>query len=243
MDILFLTGPPFGAPLFDAVIERLGRGSAESVVDAQNPSADWQAFGDRLAERVRARPTVVVAHGLAVPGAVAAALAASPAALVLMNGPVRALDPISGAASRVAASALGERLARTVLHPVPWLAWLRSSAGLRRAVVNPYVMDRDTVAAICGPIVEHAANRRAVVSWLAGLGNLPDPRSLRCPTLSLWGDGDALYPSMEAGFLEAAVPGHVHVAIPGGQHLHPVERPWESADRLRHWLIARGLWA
>ncbi len=241
-DLLFLAGPPFGPALFHQVIERLGAGTAEAVVDPSHPADGWRECAARLADRLRVRPTILVAHGLAVPAAVEAARHAPPVALVLTNGPLRQLDPVTAALARASSTAPGRRLlAGTLLNPRPWLAWLRSSVGLRRAVVNPYVMDRDTVATICGPLVETSAGRAAVSSWLASLDELPDARALGCPVLLLWGDGDRLYPASEASFLESALPAARYEAIPGGQHLHPEERPWELADRLRAWLADQGL--
>lgn len=241
-DLVFLSGPPFGPLLFRGVTERLGRGTRESVVDPERPERTWRDFAAEMAARCAARDVVVVAHGLAVPGAVAAALVNPPAALVLCNGPLHRLDPFAqGLASAAAGRGGRALLSATLLRPAVWTRWLRSSAGLRRAVVNPYVMDRDTVATLCGPLVATSAGRRALASWLGGLSVLPDARSLRTPTLLLWGDSDPLYPASEASFLEAATPLAVHRAIPGGQHLHPEERPWELADRLATWLSEEGL--
>lgn len=239
--LLLLAGPPFGSALFRQVQERLGWGEAESVLALAGPGGDWRTAADAIAARCSAEPTVVVAHGLAVPAAVAAATRRAPAGLVLMNGPLRRVDPFARALGRIAAAPGGAAaLSATVLQPALWLAWLRSSAGLRRAVVNPYVMDRDTVALLCGPLVEAAEGRRSVAAWLRGLRELPAPGALTAPLLLLWGDGDPLYPSSEAAFLEASVPGARHVAVPGGQHAHPEERPWEVADRLAAWLSEQG---
>jgi len=241
-NIRFLTGPPFDRAFFRPVIERLGAGAAFSVIDPEASEGGWQHAAARMAEMCATERTVLVAHGLAVPAAIGAALRCPPAALVLVNGPVRSLDPITAGLSAASATpVLNRALGEIGLRPGLWLRWLRSSAGLRRAVVNPYVMDRDTVAALCGPLVETAPGRRAVVSWFASLRQLPDVRGLTCPVLLLWGDADPLYPPGEAAFVEAALEGASHVAIPGGQFAHPEERPWELADRLGAWLQDRGL--
>lgn len=240
--VLFYAGPPFDAALFRQVVDRLGYGEARSVLDPSAPGDGWSARASVIAEEVARRPTVLVAHGLAVPAAIAAALLVPPAALVLCNGPIRTLDPFTAALARLCATRAGAALARnTVLRPRPWLGWLASSAGLRRAAVNPYVMDRDTVAVLCGPLVATEQGRAAVAAYLGSLGALPDPRGLTCPVLLLWGDGDPLYPIEEAAFLESAVAGAQHRSVPGGQHVHPEERPWEMADRLASWLAERGL--
>lgn len=241
--VLFLAGPPFGPAIFDKVIARLGVGSARSVLDPAAPGG-WKEGAARLESELGrgTSSTVLVAHGLAVPAAIALALRSPPRALVISNGPIRTVDPVSAALARVCASASGRALAtRTALRPGVWLRWLASSAGLRRAVVNPYVMDRDTVAVLCGPLVESAGGRAALAGWVGSLTHLPDARALRCPTLLLWGDGDPLYPASEASFAEANVPGARYVAIDGGQHVHPEERPWEMADRLREWLRDQGV--
>jgi pimeloyl-ACP methyl ester carboxylesterase len=59
--------------------------------------------------------------------------------------------------------------------------------------------------------------------------------------LLVWGDADRLYPASEAAYLEAGLPGTVHRAVPGGQHLHLEERPWEAADALLAWLRDQGV--
>lgn len=232
--MLLVAGPPAGAPLFRAVVARLGQGEAKDVTDNAHVDHGWMERGAVLAEQVAARPTVLVAHGLAVPAAVAAALASPPETLVLSNGPLTRLDPFTAALARVAAAPGGVPvLAETLLRPSVWLRWLASSAGLRRAVVNPYVMDRDTVATVCGGLVADAPGRRAVASYLRSLARgLPDARALRCPVWLVWGNDDALYPASEATWLESGLPGCTHRAVPGGRFLHPEERPWELADSL-----------
>jgi pimeloyl-ACP methyl ester carboxylesterase len=241
--VRFLSGPPFGAALFRHVAARLGAGGAACIVDPAFPAEGWSERADHLADDIRAdSDTVLVAHGLAVPAAIAASLRAPPRALVLSNGPVTRLDPFTRALGGLAARPGGRALlARGVLAPRPWLRWLASSAGLRRAAVNPYVMDRDTVALLCGPLVASVEARQATASYLASLAaGLPDARSLRCPVLLVWGDADPLYPASEACFVEAGLPGARHVTVPGGQHVHPEERPWELADAIGAWLPDQG---
>lgn len=240
--VLFLAGPPFDAALFRGVLERFGASEARSILDPGAPEDGWRERAASLANELAQRPTVLVAHGLAVPAAIAAALRTSPAALVLSNGPLRRLDAFTAALTRACGSRPSAALfERTALRPGPWLSWLASSAGLRRAVVNPYVMDRDTVASLCGPLVASAAGRHALASYVRSLAELPDPSALRCPVLLLWGDGDPLYPAEEAAYVEAMLPQAEHRSVPGGQHVHVEERPWETADRLGAWLSDQGL--
>lgn len=240
--MLLYAGPPFSLDLYQRVVERLGFGEARSVIDPEAPDHGWPDRAAVIADALGGAPTVLVAHGLAIPAAVEAALRTPPAALVLSNGPLRRLDPFARALAGLCATRPGAAVAQhALLRPQPWLGWLASSAGLRRAVANPYVMDRDTVAALCGPLVATVAGRAAVAAYIGSLRELPDPRALRCPVLLLWGDADPLYPMEQASFLEAALSGVDHRSVPGGRHVHPEERPWEMADRLAAWLAERGL--
>jgi len=182
---------------------------------------------DRL--RALASGKVVVAHGLAVPLALRLAKEAEPAALVLSNGPLGALDPITAACSRGARRL--PTLAAAALRPTALRAWLASSAGMRRLVVNPYVMDRDMVVRVTEGWTSQPNRRRAVARWL---GELPSEATRtvapKCPTLLAWGDEDNLYPAHVADSATAWLPNSTHVRIPGARHLHPIERPWELAD-------------
>jgi hypothetical protein len=228
--VLLVTGPPFGASFFRAVRARLGDAEAVELCDAAAPHDGWHERGAALARRLAERPTVLVAHGLAVPAAVHAALLVQPQALVLVNGPITRVDPVTRGLARAAALSPGVA-ATTWLRPAPFLRWLRSSLGLRRAVVNPYVMDRDTVVALCGPPLRSTASRRAVASYLRSLaGDLPDPRSLSCPVVLAWGDDDPLYPMSEADFLVSSNARASCRTVPGGRFGHPEERAWALAD-------------
>jgi pimeloyl-ACP methyl ester carboxylesterase len=212
------------------VAERLGGGELRDVVDPAAPEG-WEERASALAPAFAGR--LVVAHGLALPAAIAAARLSPPRALVLSNGPLGRLDPVTAALARAPGLPF-------LLNPAIWLRWLASSAGLRRAVVNPYVMDRDTVVALCGPSVDSAAGRRATAAYAKSLLRpLPDARDLPCPVLLLWGDADALYPPFLAASGEAAGPGTTYVAVPGGRFLHPEERPWAMADAIASWVGSR----
>jgi len=175
---------------------------------------------------------VLVAHGLAVPVALHAAPQVPGLRLVLSNGPVSHLDPLSALLFRLPAASL-----RTLLRPGLALPALASSAGLRRAVRNPYVMDRDTVVAVCGPLLGEPGARAAAVDFLRSL-----PAALRStprffgPTLLCWGDEDRLYPPSTVDEARLLLPAAVHHAIPGGRLMHPVERPWATADSVVSWL-------
>lgn len=222
----FVAGPPFGPVLFAGVRDHLGAGVLVDVLDLGASGGGWRERGEALAAQAEGR--LVVAHGLAVPAALHAAAVGGPAAVLVSNGPVTRVDPVTSALARLLAL---PGAAQAVLQPSVWLAWLRSSAGLRRAVANPYVMDRDTVATLCESRVADAGARSATAAYLRSLrAGLPDVAAIRVPTWLAWGDEDILYPNSEADFLDAALGGGRRLVVPGGRWAHPVERPWAVAD-------------
>ena len=239
-ELLLLAGPPFSGQLWRGIQARwAGRLRAE-VLDLFDPIPEDPTL-DGLAARVAAAlaaarvPTGLVAHGTAVPVAIRAAVKARPPALVLSDGPVTRLDPVLAALA--AACRMPRLAAETLLRPGFFERWLSSSRGLRRAVVNPYVMDRDTVVALVDPLLRDPRTRLALARFLGSL-----PAALRStpryegPTLLCWGEIDRLYPARVADEARLLLPGAVHDAIPGAEHLHPEERPWELADRVEAWL-------
>ena len=185
---------------------------------------------DAVAARIVARTQpndVCIAHGLAVPALIRAlALGAAPRAVVLSNGPITRLDPVTRTWIGFGA------LLPMLLSPPIVTRWLRSSAGLRRAVCNPYIMDRDTLAAIADPLFGSVALRRAVAEYLRSLDTLPALPAGGPPVWLVWGDDDPLYPLAEADSADVILGGGRVVAIPGGRFVHPEERSWALADRV-----------
>lgn len=219
-------GPPFSEQLFRHAVERAG-GAMLPLLEPGGVN-DLDAVAKRIAARVDAAagPVVLVGHGLAVPAVTRAAELAGPNLrhLALSNGPITRLDPFTRAFLRAGPAV------SAVLHPALFLRWLASSAGLRRAVCNPYIMDRDTIDAICRPLVASPGGRAAVAAYLRALCPLPTFVAPRVPTTLAWGDDDPLYPLAEADTADAIVGGGRVRAIPGGRYVHPEERPWALAD-------------
>ncbi len=239
-DVLLVAGPPGSAVLWSSVRARWeGVLHAEAVELFEPVPADptVQGLAQRLADRVASapRPLAVVAHGTAVPVALAAASLSPPARLVLSDGPIHRLDPFTRALASLCR--VPRIAANTLLQPAFLERWLSSSAGLRRAVVNPYVMDRDTVVALLAPLVRTPQSRLALARFL---GSLPEavrsPHRFEGPTLLCWGELDPLYPIQMADEARRWLPRATTVSIPGGQHMHPEERPWEIADQVAAWL-------
>jgi pimeloyl-ACP methyl ester carboxylesterase len=225
--ILLVAGPPFSKALYAPVVARL----AQTLPDVD---VSTTAAGEKWPDQESLGRTVVVAHGLALPWAIQEAVARPPALLVLSNGPVSRLDAVSRTVRGLASTAGSATLFQYVgLSPRIWLMALRSSLALRRTVNNPYAMDRDTVAAICGPLVESAAARAKLRESIVGLPLGPRPlAALRCPVLAIWGDNDVLYPKFELDLLTTSLPKAAVVVVPGGRFLHPIEQPWSFADAL-----------
>lgn len=223
--LCWYAGPPFTEAVLRGCVARAG-GQALPLLE---PGADNTVDG--VAARIVARTgpdDVCVAHGLAVPALVRAlAIGLNARAVVLSNGPVTRVDPFTRAWM-----GLGPALPH-LTQPALIGRWLRSSAGLRRAVCNPYVMDRDTVAAIAEPLFRSLAQRRAVAAYLASLAPLPELRAAAVPVTLIWGDDDALYPLAEADAADVRLGGGRVLAIPGGRFGHPEERPWALADAVR----------
>ena len=156
-----------------------------------DPTVDGLA--QRLMEEILGTEgEVTVAHGTALPIARAAAARTPVAGLVLTNGPVEELDPATRTLARLARSP--RALAATLLQPAAWTRWLASSAGCAGTVVNPYVMDRDTVVAR-PPYTASAAHRESAARFLRDSAALRSRMRLRRTGPRCGGDEDPLYPA------------------------------------------------
>ena len=235
--IRLLAGPPASAALWTELRRRLislgHEVDAIELLDDAPTAVDPASLAARLVGRGAVRAgDVLVAHGLALPVAQAVAAALPLGALVLSNGPLPGLDPVAAALARWPEASL-----KTLMRPTLLNRWLASSAGLRRTVVNPYVMDRDTVVMLTAPWAGSAAGRKAAAAYLRSLpGAAPVAPRPGTPILLLWGDEDPLYPPFLADRFATSQAGIDRRTIPGGDHFHPLERPWAFADCLAEWL-------
>ena len=232
--LLLVAGPPCSGRLFREVQRRLvpRRSLAVELVDPSAP-AGISALAERLGALARVHGAeVVVAHGLAIP-----LLANLDVKLrVLTNGPVSSLDPVTAAVARLPPAIL----TRGLLRPGVLTRWLASSAGLRRLVLNPYVMDRDTVAMLLEPLVADPARRAATAAWIRALpGAVKTNWSGGGEIAAIWGEFDRIYLISQLDSLrEMGRIGALRV-IPGGRHLHIEEQPWSFADALSALLVER----
>ena len=152
-----------------------------------------------------------------------------PKGMVLSNGPMGSLAKPIRAACTAFSGPAGAVWSRSSIA----LSWLSSPAGLRRSVVNPYVWDRDTVVAICGPLFQTSQARTTTRRYLQMLPEMTEktPKS-QVKTALIWGNTDPFFPSSKLTNLDSDT---TLIEIDGGHHYHPVERPWAMADEMMEW--------
>jgi len=236
--IWFIAGPPFDVALWQAVEARVHTHglSARSWACMISGSGDISEEQDRLSADLYAAetPVVLVGHGSALPLVRAAAEHPKVVGLVLSNGPGSELDRLNRLWTRL--FSLPRPLRSTLLGPDLLMPVLASPVGLRRTVVNPYVMDRDTVVAICGPIFEDPDRRERVSTYFKSLPpHLKTAPTPNTHTLLCWGDADPIGADTYSEFEHTPGITVSRSPIPGGRFMHPVERPWEIADRIVEW--------
>jgi hypothetical protein len=237
---LFIAGPPFDTSLWKDVSERLNiHGYTNEFVSLLvDGDGSMRTEAERVAHEIQqsTEPVILVAQGSALPVALTAATIAKPAGIVLTNGVLGRTDPMTRALC--AAAQMPQLMFNQMCSPQIILRWLSSSAGLRRAVVNPYVMDHDTTVAICGPIFEDKAKRKRLQRYLKDLSTEANKSpTFSAKTLLCWGDSDLLNPVKTSPFDKQSTDLITKEVILGGKYLHPVERPWEIADRIHEWAV------
>lgn len=239
--IVGLAGPPTSALLFRHLARPIADAGRSLVLpelfDPAPARADVGALADRVAPFV-APDTILLAHGLALPVALEVARRRRVAGVALLDGPLERLDPVAAAMARWSANV--PSLARQLLRPSLIVPLLSSSAALRRAVVNPYVMDRDIVVLLSAPLIATPDRRAAVVQYLASLAEIERPwPNPGAPVLLVWSASNLLYPlpADPAGLLSGA--DVTAVSMPGARFFDVEERPWEVADALIGWIRER----
>lgn len=237
--VVALAGPPGSALLFRHLARPLAeagvRLSAPELFHPAPAAGSVDALVERLVPLVPAG-AVLMSHGSALPVAIELARRCAVRGLVILDGPLEGLDPVSTVFTALARTS-SRGMARTVLDERVWSRLMASSLALRRLVVNPYVMDRDIVAMLGAPLTATLQHRQAVAQYLAELSALrppwPDPG---VPVLLVWGASNDIYPlpadpsaSLSGAPIETA-------SVAGGKHFHIEERPWACAEHVVRWL-------
>ena len=222
--VLFVTGPPTSGEVFQRVQERLEPRQSIAIDGLMEPGEfEPEAYSRELKKLCEAEGIkVVVAHGLAVPLVLDSDLDGLEL-LILSNGPLSRLDPYTKALSKIPCTIMR----KVILQPQVFNKWLASSVGLRRAVVNPYVMEQDTVEFLSKPYLESSEARYQTNRWIK---SLPEKLPVELPSdtkvVAIWADKDFLYPPKEIEQFQ----GIEIFWVSGGRFLHPQERPWELGD-------------
>ena len=222
MSILLLNGPPFSPLFWEKVQERLSKYEQESIcVNWIEHSGKFEKLMPFLLKTCKQNKcTQVVAHGLAVPLALELAQMKPELKITLSNGPTDHHRLFS----------LLSKLPKIVLHPSLSLPSLASSIAFRRLVINPYVMNRDTIALLSKDILDNPKTRQHIQEYLKELQNWKAPKNLTSQEISLiWGTEDFLFPTPKPD--QTSFKASLQL-IGGGAHFHPVERPWAMADQI-----------
>lgn len=223
MTIHLLSSPPFGEHFWTLVRDRLVEyGHDVSIHTPVETHATVSEACEQLARTITPSDQVV-AHGLAVPLLLQFAQKHPIDCAFVSNGPLKSLDPLC-----TAYSTLPTFLQKIYLHPALSFRFFCSSLGFRRAVVNPYVMDKEMVSRTCDPL-NKSSFRANSVAYLKDLGSFSPPESLQTRLVAIWGDHDLLYPTTIATELQHRYDTK-RIDIEGGKLLHPIERPWAIAD-------------
>ncbi len=105
--------------------------------------------------------------------------------------------------------------------------------------VHPARLDDDAVRATVTLMARETGPETFVRQQTANLGrpdSRPDLAAIRCPTLVLVGDGDALTPPDFAAEMAGGIDGARLVTVADSGHLTPIERPEQVTEALAQWL-------
>ena len=224
MTIHLLSSPPFGEHFWTLVYNRLVEHGQKVCIHTPIES---HATLDQAREHLSRTITpydVVVAHGLTVPLLLHFAHKHPIKRAFVSNGPLTSLDPLCKTFSTVPSF-----LQQLYLHPSLSFRFFASSVGMRRIVVNPYVMSKEVVHRMCAPLGT-SSFRKNCTTYLDEINAFTPPDSLKTDLVAIWGDHDLLYPTTIATDLQNRYPNTKRFDIEGGKLLHPIERPWAMAD-------------
>jgi len=229
MSVLLLNGPPFSPKFWFEVQHRLHQHSIEShTLDFLHQADDLLSATNCIRKEIKKKNIRhLVAHGLAVPAAISVSRQQPLENLILSNGPL-------GAHRLLKLINVPKFLLHPLLHPLVSIPIFASSIAFRRLVINPYVMNRDTIVSLCQNNLSSAKYRRNTVNYLHSLNNLcPFEQSNISQCTFIWGDSDRIFSLKEIDSTSTKNPRTNRVLIAGGAHLHPIERPWAIGDHIK----------
>jgi hypothetical protein len=147
---------------------------------------------------------------------------------VLSNGPLIEADIIQ----RSYASLPKNLQYLSVASPfsIPFLA---SSVAFRRLVINPYVMNSDMIVALCSSVFSDRDKIKKSIEYINSIEeHFPIDIPASFPLVLCWGSMDVRYSMTMLTRFEAQNKHVQRIDIEGGQHFHPIERPWAIADEI-----------
>ena len=181
---------------------------------------------------------IIVAHGSAIPFVADIAKNVLPhqnhiqISFVLSNGPLLGVDIIQQSYTN-----LPKKLQYWLVISPFSKRFLSSSLAFRRLVINPYVMNSDMIVALCSPIFSNHQKVQTCIDYVNKYNdsfpvNIPSV----FPTLLCWGTMDVRYPTTGLTSFETQRNHMQRKDIEGGQHFHPIERPWAISDEITSWI-------
>lgn len=235
MSILLVAGLPFDGTFWAQVQIRLSSKGFTSetwnLCENEGPIGEQTSALQALIKQKNI--TTIVAHGFGVPVALQIAANTDLENLIISNGllstNIGIINWVWPQISRLPSFVLQSLLRPTISRKV-----LSSSAMFRRLVVNPYVMDIETLSELTS-LLDQPEYRKHICSYFDSLHQWSVPNSIGDTNLhATWGDNDPMFPASQLQTVRDLNPSIEQQCkyIPGGAHFHPVERPWGIADHI-----------
>lgn len=238
--IICIPSPPFGQYFWEKVCERIAQSNRMTkivtpFVECGNLEEAIQFLKNEIIQIND--DVVILTHGSTLNLGLELSKNKAVKGIVLTNGSISKPSHIAQIGLKTP-----KWLLNIMSQPDLATAIFSSSVGMRRWVVNPYVMNRDMVVMVCKEYLESETYRKNCINWIAS-HSLPISSApcFETPILSIWGTHDTFHPLHERQKIENISPKHDAIEVPGGRYLHPLERPWETADAVLNWLNKRSL--
>ncbi|MEC8380146.1 MAG: alpha/beta hydrolase [Myxococcota bacterium] len=238
--IMCIPCPPFGTEYWTAVCNRLEDKKKPTKIVNPLSTASGLAEATQIMEDELSssdEDIVILTHGATLNLALALSAHPKVKGIVLSNGSVSKQSILARLGSIIPSSVL-----KAALHPRISTKLFSSSLGMRRWVVNPYVMNHDMVVRVCNEFINDSKYRSNCLNWV-GMNGLPLKPAAddSKPCLSIWGTHDIFHPLSERQAIDGLFTDHTAVDVPGGRYLHGLERPWETADHILEWCSKKSL--